>query len=152
MNSLGETVLSQTTDKDGKIGTNDLPHGSYTWQIACPGYISESFTAKVPHAGYFHNCRVQMTPWRALALRAFEHRIQECGHTDLHLGVHTPNELAAVLTASTQIDSNAVLSLTKQFEELYFGGDNTHAKDAYQAFITVLETALAWPATEEKRS
>jgi hypothetical protein len=146
----GEKVLEQVTDETGYVCTPELAAGVYRWQIDAPGYMSESFLAKSPHAGHFLDCHIRMTPWRALALCAYEKRVRAQGQSQLHLGHQTPRELARMLAELPSSHAEHLALLTAQFEKLYFSGQRTGAKAAYNDFIVILDQALHAPITEER--
>jgi hypothetical protein len=87
------TVLSLTTDGQGRFASGPLAAGSHQVTVSVAGYVSERFGVQVPHRGTYHGVRVDLVPVRIRLLEIYKQAALPLLPDEGLWGCWTPREL-----------------------------------------------------------
>ena len=133
------TVVARTSSaNDGSFIVAGLPDGRFQLSLTRPGFVPTSLPLNIPHRGVFSQCRVRLTPLRALTAAAYSALVDELSLGEQRFGTGTPREVREALLAV--VDNRAALDeLTRAFEAHYFGGSHRVTLAQHEAVLALVE-------------
>ncbi|HEV8320153.1 MAG TPA: carboxypeptidase-like regulatory domain-containing protein [Myxococcota bacterium] len=134
-----------TAGPGGAFETPALPEGACTLRVRAPGYVSETFTARLPHKGELGAVRISLAPVRQRVLEAF--RRAALAHLPRRslLFVWTARELGRHVRRHRPLADKPVDELGRLFDETYFSADVPDESAATRAVVLAEQAKAAVP-------
>jgi hypothetical protein len=103
---------------DGVFHSEDLHHGRWRVTVSQPGYVAESFVAKIPHHGEYSSIKVDLVSIRERVFHVYRKVAEPLLPSGAIWGVWSPRQI--VDHVRSKRPSPALATLTDLVEEVYF--------------------------------
>lgn len=117
--SSSETPVSQS-DAEGAFHFGPLERGEYEISISADGYVTETFTIKIPHGGSYSGATVNIIQIRHRALEIYRGVTKPLLPRQTLWGKWTPREVAVHSVKTHPWLSDDIAEITSFFEGLYY--------------------------------
>jgi hypothetical protein len=98
--------------------SEDLHHGRWRVTVSQPGYVAESFVAKIPHHGEYSSIKVDLVSIRERVFHVYRKVAEPLLPSGAIWGVWSPRQI--VDHVRSKRPSPALATLTDLVEEVYF--------------------------------
>jgi len=122
--------------RSGRFETPSLADGEYRVKVTRPGYVSERFTAQLPHRGSLHGVRVDMIQVRVRMLEIYHAATGGMLPREELWACWTPRELLHHLSRKRGRRSRPLELLTRMLEFCYWGTEAPR-EDLLQQALTL---------------
>ena len=118
--SQGTVEQREATTEDGRFSFDRLERGINEVNVGAPSYISETFTAEMPHHGAFLDVKLHLIQVRHRALELYRNVARLLLPKARLWGHWTPREIAVHAARQRPALSDELAALTSAFEDVYY--------------------------------